>query len=67
MVSQTVAMPEDNAALARWIGTRLPVFTFLYRELRDDPTPRNLNSWWNFLAGIIRLAAETVRGGDRRP
>jgi ubiquinol-cytochrome c reductase cytochrome b subunit len=48
----------DNAGFSgravRWIDHRLPIFTFLDRELHDYPTPRNLNYLWNFgsLAGI---------------
>ena len=40
--------------VARWIDYRLPFFSFLDHELREYPTPRNLNYWWNFgsLAGI---------------
>lgn len=40
--------------IARWIDYRLPVFSFLDHELREYPTPRNLNYWWSFgsLAGI---------------
>ncbi len=39
----------------KWIDHRLPVFTFMNKELTDYPTPRNLNYWWNFgsLAGIV--------------
>ena len=38
-----------------WIDYRLPVFTFLRRELNEYPTPRNLNYLWNFgsLSGIV--------------
>ena len=37
-----------------WIDQRLPVFSFLNKELGEYPTPRNLNYLWNFgsLAGI---------------
>lgn len=40
--------------LVEWIDSRLPVFTFLNKELRNYPTPKNLNYFWNFgsLAGI---------------
>jgi ubiquinol-cytochrome c reductase cytochrome b/c1 subunit len=40
--------------LVRWIDSRLPVFSFLRRELVDYPEPRNLNLWWSFgsLAGV---------------
>jgi len=38
-----------------WIDSRLPIFTFLRRELHDYPAPRNLNYLWNFgsLSGIV--------------
>jgi quinol-cytochrome oxidoreductase complex cytochrome b subunit len=38
-----------------WIGYRLPIFTFLRRELKDYPAPRNLNYLWNFgsLSGVV--------------
>ena len=41
--------------LVQWIDYRLPMFTFVEKELIDYPTPRNLNYWWNFgsLAGIV--------------
>jgi quinol-cytochrome oxidoreductase complex cytochrome b subunit len=37
-----------------WIDHRLPVITFFKKELKDYPTPKNLNYLWNFgsLAGI---------------
>jgi ubiquinol-cytochrome c reductase cytochrome b/c1 subunit len=46
-----------NGRVVRWIDHRLPVFTFLDRELNDYPTPRNLNYWWNFgsLAGFMLI------------
>ncbi len=42
------------ANIARWIDYRLPFFSFIDHELREYPTPKNLNYWWNFgsLAGI---------------
>jgi len=38
-----------------WIAYRLPIFTFLRRELKDYPAPRNLNYLWNFgsLSGVV--------------
>lgn len=41
-------------SIARWIDYRLPIFSFMDHELREYPTPKNLNYWWNFgsLAGI---------------
>lgn len=40
--------------LMGWIDQRLPIFSFLNKELGEYPTPRNLNYLWNFgsLAGI---------------
>tara|TARA_B100000989_G_scaffold256982_1_gene206356 strand:- start:358 stop:1626 length:1269 start_codon:yes stop_codon:yes gene_type:complete len=37
-----------------WIDKRLPIFTFINHNLRDYPTPKNLNYFWNFgsLAGV---------------
>ena len=47
---------EQNKGLTGWIDKRLPVFTFINHNLRDYPTPKNLNYFWNFgsLAGITR-------------
>ena len=41
-------------SLIRWIDERLPIFTFFNKELKEYPTPKNLNYLWNFgsLAGI---------------
>ncbi len=49
--------------VVKWIDERLPVFTFLNRELRDYPTPRNLNYWWSFgsIAGVV-LVVMTLTG-----
>jgi Cytochrome b subunit of the bc complex len=43
--------------LVQWIDYRLPVFSFLEKELTKYPTPKNLNYLWNFgsLAGITLL------------
>ncbi len=43
--------------LREWIDYRLPVFTFIDRELTKYPTPKNLNYLWNFgsLAGITLM------------
>ncbi len=47
--------PWMQYRLVKWIDYRLPVFTFMEKELLDYPTPRNLSYWWNFgsLAGIV--------------
>lgn len=38
----------------KWIDDRLPIFSFVRKELVDYQTPKNLNYMWNFgsLAGI---------------
>ena len=43
-----------NNPVVKWIDHRLPIFTFMNKELHEYPTPRNLSYWWNFgsLAGI---------------
>lgn len=48
---------SEKKGLINWIDTRLPIFTFINHELRDYPTPRNLNYAWNFgsLAGIMLI------------
>ncbi len=44
----------STAPLRQWIDHRLPIFTFIDKELTKYPTPKNLNYWWNFgsLSGI---------------
>lgn len=50
--------PSRRSRVAQWIDYRLPVITFINRELNEYPTPRNLNYWWNFgsLAGFMLVA-----------
>ena len=45
---------NKKTGVTGWIDKRLPVFTFINHNLRDYPTPKNLNYFWNFgsLAGI---------------
>jgi len=45
---------QAKNGIVAWIDHRLPIFTFLRRELHEYPTPRNLNYLWNFgsLSGI---------------
>ena len=44
----------EKKGITSWIDERLPVFTFINHNLRDYPTPKNLNYFWNFgsLAGV---------------
>ena len=50
-----MSRPWMRHRLVEWIDYRLPMFTFMEKELLDYPTPRNLSYWWNFgsLAGIV--------------
>lgn len=53
-------MTEKNGKLQQlgdWIEYRLPMFSFINKNLRDYPTPKNLNMWWNMgsLAGITLM------------
>ena len=50
-----MSKPTWTNPIVRWIDYRLPVFTFANEQLIEDPTPKNLNYWWNFgsLAGIV--------------
>lgn len=43
--------------LLDWIDHRLPIVSLLRRELKDYPTPKNLNYMWNFgsLAGVVLI------------
>lgn len=45
---------KKKGGVINWIDERLPVFTFLNKELVEYATPKNLNYFWNFgsLAGI---------------
>jgi quinol-cytochrome oxidoreductase complex cytochrome b subunit len=45
---------NTHDSVIKWIDYRLPIFSFMKKELHDYPTPKNLNYWWNFgsLAGI---------------
>ena len=45
---------QEQKGVTGWIDKRLPIFTFMNHNLRDYPTPKNLNYFWNFgsLAGI---------------
>lgn len=44
-------------SLVKWIDRRLPIFSFMKKELVDYQTPKNLSYLWNFgsLAGICLL------------
>ena len=50
-----MTQPWMKNRLVQWIDYRLPMFSFVEKELIDYPTPRNLSYWWNFgsLAGIV--------------
>jgi ubiquinol-cytochrome c reductase cytochrome b subunit len=41
----------------KWFDERLPIFSFMDKQLANKPTPKNLNYMWNFgsLAGVCLL------------
>src|SRR5438874_6529117 len=44
---------RTTSSVSEWIDYRLPIFTFLRRELHEYPTPRNLNYlWWMRFAKV---------------
>src|SRR6266487_2217449 len=51
----TTIKSRPTHSVSEWIDYRLPIFTFLRRELHEYPTPRNLTYLWNFgsLSGIV--------------
>jgi quinol-cytochrome oxidoreductase complex cytochrome b subunit len=59
----TTIKSRPTNSVGEWIDYRLPIGTFFRRELREYPTPRNLNYLWNFgsLSGIV-LVIMTVTG-----
>ena len=50
-----MASQSNQSSIVKWIDRRLPVFTFIEHSLKDYPTPKNLNYWWNYgsLAGVL--------------
>lgn len=52
-----MSQEPQGKSIIDWIEYRLPMFSFLNKELNVYPTPRNLSYWWNFgsLAGIVLM------------
>src|SRR5438874_4447451 len=48
MDSQHGAPPVFNNKVVAWIDHRLPIFSYMEKEYRTFPTPRNFNYFWNF-------------------
>src|SRR5258708_22040024 len=48
MASQHGAPPVFNNKVVAWIDHRLPIFSYMEKEYRTFPTPRNFNYFWNF-------------------
>ena len=52
-----------NNPVIKWIDTRLPIFSYIEKEYRTFPTPRNFNYFWNFGAiSMIMLVTMIVTG-----
>jgi ubiquinol-cytochrome c reductase cytochrome b subunit len=55
MAKKTLSSKQTpSQKMMDWVEYRLPVFSFLRKNLRDYPTPKNLSYLWNFgsLAGV---------------
>jgi quinol-cytochrome oxidoreductase complex cytochrome b subunit len=54
-MAEPITKLRPRNTIVGWIEYRLPVFSFIDKELHYYPTPKNLNYLWNFgsLAGII--------------
>src|SRR5438552_1350702 len=48
MASSHGAPPVFNNKVVAWIDHRLPIFSYMEKEYRTFPTPRNFNYFWNF-------------------
>src|SRR5712691_1505771 len=48
MASSHGTPPVFNNKLIAWIDHRLPIFSYMEKEYRTFPTPRNFNYFWNF-------------------
>jgi ubiquinol-cytochrome c reductase cytochrome b subunit len=54
--------PFTNPVI-KWIDTRLPIFSYVEKEYRSYPTPRNFNYFWNFGAiATVMLVTMIVTG-----
>jgi len=53
----TDSKPEFENSLVRWVDARLPVFSYLHKEYRAFPVPKNLNYFWSFggIASIVLM------------
>ena len=49
---------KTNNKAIQWVEYRLPIFSFMHKELNAYPAPKNLNYFWNFgsLAGFCLIA-----------
>src|SRR5260370_28626757 len=55
--------PVFNNKVIAWIDHRLPIFSYMEKEYRTFPTPRNFNYFWNFGAiATVMLVLMIVTG-----
>ncbi|HEX9557427.1 MAG TPA: cytochrome b N-terminal domain-containing protein [Reyranella sp.] len=63
MASSHGTPPVFNNKLIAWIDHRLPIFSYMEKEYRTFPTPRNFNYFWNFGAiATVMLVLMIVTG-----
>ncbi|HEY6718862.1 MAG TPA: cytochrome b N-terminal domain-containing protein [Reyranella sp.] len=63
MASSHGTPPVFNNKVISWIDHRLPIFSYMEKEYRTFPTPRNFNYFWNFGAiATVMLVLMIVTG-----
>ncbi len=63
MASSHGTPPVFNNKVIAWIDHRLPIFSYIEKEYRTFPTPRNFNYFWNFGAiATVMLVLMIVTG-----
>src|SRR5712672_4371615 len=63
MASSHGAQPVFKNKIVAWIDYRLPIFSYMEKEYRTFPTPRNFNYFWNFGAiATVMLVLMIVTG-----
>ena len=47
--------PNFTNPVVKWVDSRLPVFTYLHKEYRGYPMPKNCNYFWSFgaMSGLV--------------
>ena len=54
---------QPRNATARWINSRLPIFSLMNEQAFEFPTPKNLNYMWTFGAILTFMLATMMVTG----